>query len=257
MFRHRKQQGDGLKHLCWVYRVLLPLSVHRKRVGVRGFFSSCRKTLTLTLFYEVPVLVKSRLEFSCRIFGISAARVLMHGSRTPPPSHLVAELFAEMGAVKVDRPEGGDPMYSWGGTLTAPSSAYNPASRWEGGISSPPAVLRRHYFFLAACHAASIVCAASRFCQSESRWRAHSSMRAFPRTLRWDSPCGLSEGPCRLPYLPAGFKPKRVTSSPARTQAASGTFTWLTQCAVYSFIAILAASCHLSARRCFAWRHSA
>jgi hypothetical protein len=73
---------------------------------------------------------------------------LMHASRTPPPSHLVAELFAELGAVKVDRPEGGDPMYSWGGTLTAPSSAYNPASRWEGGISSPPAVLRRHYSFL-------------------------------------------------------------------------------------------------------------
>jgi len=52
-------------------------------------------------------------------------------------------------------------MYSWGGTLTAPNSAYNPASRWEGGISSPPAVLRRHCFFLAACHTASHGCVAS------------------------------------------------------------------------------------------------
>jgi hypothetical protein len=46
-------------------------------------------------------------------------------SGTPP---------AEPGLVKVDRPEGGAPMYSWGGTLTSPGGAYNPATRWEGEL---------------------------------------------------------------------------------------------------------------------------
>src|SRR6185437_15715724 len=94
-----------------------------------GLFLVHGRALTLTLFYEVPSPVNSRVEISRGSFQISAGPVLMQTSRTPPPSHLVAELFAELGAVKVDRPEGGDPMYSWGGTLTAPNSAYNPASR--------------------------------------------------------------------------------------------------------------------------------
>src|SRR6185437_11343734 len=106
---------------------ILPLAVLRERG--EGLFRVHGRTLTPTLFYEVPSPVNSRVEISRRIFQISAGPVLMHTSRTPPPSHLVAELFAELGAVKVDRPEGGDPMYSWGGTLTAPNSAYNPASR--------------------------------------------------------------------------------------------------------------------------------
>jgi len=35
------------------------------------------------------------------------------------------KLPAGAGGVKVDRPEGGAPMYSWGGTLTPPAPAYN------------------------------------------------------------------------------------------------------------------------------------
>src|SRR6266436_8851864 len=39
-----------------------------------------------------------------------------------------------------------------------------------------------------------------------------------PRSVR-SGPCGLSEGPCRLPYLSAGLSvPKRVASSPTRTR---------------------------------------
>jgi hypothetical protein len=42
------------------------------------------------------------------------------------PFHLIAGgLPAEPDVVKVDRPEGGDPMYSWGGTLTTSGAAYN------------------------------------------------------------------------------------------------------------------------------------
>jgi len=63
----------------------------------------------VTLFYEVPSPVNSHIEISRGILRIPAALVRMDALHTPPPSHLVAELFAELGAVKVDRPEGGDP----------------------------------------------------------------------------------------------------------------------------------------------------
>jgi hypothetical protein len=43
-----------------------------------------------------------------------------------PPTSCPEGLPAQPGGVKVDRPEGGDPMYSWGGTLMPTGGAYNP-----------------------------------------------------------------------------------------------------------------------------------
>ena len=70
----------------------------------------------------------------------------MKGLPHSSPSHLVAEcFFAAPGFVKVDRPEGGDPMYAWEGTLINPGGAYNPA-QWRAGHTSTRRRSRQYAF---------------------------------------------------------------------------------------------------------------
>jgi hypothetical protein len=55
---------------------------------------------------------------------IAGAARLSAGHSSPLPAH-GGTLPAVPGVVNVDRPAGGVPMYSWGGTLITPGAAYN------------------------------------------------------------------------------------------------------------------------------------
>jgi hypothetical protein len=109
----------------WSVRTVWPALPPEYRAGSRGGRASAGKV--------AAALVEHRHRHR-------SIKRLPHSS----PSHLVAEFFlAEPGFVKVDRPEGGDPMYAWGGTLTNPGGAYNLAQRWEG--DTPNRRRSRHY----------------------------------------------------------------------------------------------------------------
>ena len=203
--------------------------------------------LTPTLFYEDPSLVKSRVKISCGIFWIPAARVSMHTSRIPPPSHLVCGALCGIGGCQGGSPGGRGPHVLMGRDLDCTQFRIQSGVEVGGGNlliagGTPPSLFLSCYLPHGKSLSRRITSLPVGIPLAVPFFYASVSLH-----FAGDSPCGLSEGPCRLPYLPAGFKPKRVTSSPARTQDASGTFPGRRNTPVYSLIALPAASCRFVA----------